>query len=57
MPQLVVGVAIVYLGVFLIRGKKVELDEQARSSESSSVYVNATEDKKEGDQDGKDGGN
>lgn len=34
LPQLVVGIAIVYLGVAMIRGKKVELDEQARSNES-----------------------
>lgn len=81
-PQLVVGVAIVYLGVAMIRGKKVELDEQASYSDSkadnnsmsdnmnnsmnyntmnqdmnsnvendpysSTVHVNAIEDKKEG---------
>nr|WP_294490923.1 hypothetical protein [uncultured Anaerosporobacter sp.] len=34
LPQLVVGIAIVYLGVAMIRGKKVELDEQARSNEA-----------------------
>lgn len=70
LPQLVVGIAIVYLGVVMIRGKKVELNEQARYSDSkdmnnnvennyhnSTVHVNSIEDKKEGFQDGKDGGN
>lgn len=91
LPQLVVGVAIVYLGLVLIRGKKVELDEQTRYNDSkgnnsmngdlnnsdmnyntvdqdlysnndnshfnSTVQVNAIEDKKEGNQDGRDGWN
>ncbi len=70
LPQLVVGIAIVYLGLVMIRGKKVELDEQAKYSDSkgmysnvennyhnSTVHVNSIEDKKEGSQDGKDGGN
>lgn len=70
LPQLVVGIAIVYLGVVMIRGKKVELDEQVRCGDSegmnsnvensynnSTVHVNSIEDKKEGFQDGKDGGN
>lgn len=34
LPQLVVGIAIVYLGVVMIRGKKVELNEQDRSNDS-----------------------
>lgn len=33
LPQLVVGIAIIYLGVVMIRGKKVELDEQSRYSD------------------------
>lgn len=70
LPQLVVGIAIVYLGVVMIRGKKEELDEQARCGDSegmnsnvennyynSPIHVNTIEEKEEGDQDGKDGGN
>lgn len=54
LPQLVVGVAIIYLGVVMIRGKKVELDEQAKNNsivngqDNSNVNINTIEDKKEG---------
>ncbi|WP_455717142.1 hypothetical protein [Anaerosporobacter sp.] len=34
LPQLVVGIAIVYLGLSMIRGKKVELDEIVRTGDS-----------------------
>jgi hypothetical protein len=49
-PQLVVSIAIVYLGVVMIRGKKVELDEQDRNNDSniSDENVKTIEDKKEG---------
>ena len=44
-PQLVVGIAIVYLGVMMIKGKKIQLDnQQMNNDQTMNAQANNTQD-------------